>query len=270
MQNLSFRSARIEYSSRFQQAINDYKAVCHLHETATLPEECSRQALSRLPADCLRRVVRWLVGSVKQADALLSIVHPLRPPTSTGQFSVCVRKRPLWQSELEAGEYDAVTIDERAGRCVVHDGKAARDMSTYTLHREYALDHVFDEDTDEHVLHDAVISPLLDRVQAGGRASLICFGQTGTGKSYTAHRMQRFLAACLYPDQDGYPESHWAFPTASEQLLAVEVEAFELRQKKAYDLLNGRQVVRLVTDSEEQVHVLRGTKATATNPGYAA
>ena len=259
--NLSFRGARLEYSSRFQQAIQEYAVVCWLHKTASLPEEVTGSLLSRLPSDCLKRVCRWLVGSSKQADALLSIVHPLRPPPSSGQFQVCVRKRPIWGAEVEAGEYDAVTTEEEAGRVAVHDGKAARDMSTYTLHREYALDHVFDADTREEAIHASVVEPLLDRVRCGGRASLILFGQTGTGKSYTAHRMQRYLADCLYPRALEDAHGHWAFPAGETE---VEVEAFELRQKKAFDLLNGRNVVRLVSDAEEQVHVLRGTKAIAT------
>ena len=258
MQNLSFRGTRLEYSSRFEQAINDYRAVNNLYQAATLPESSTGLLLSRIPADCLRRVTKHLVGSFKQADSLLSLAQPLRPPPGTGQFEVCVRKRPLWPSERERGEYEAMTVEQATGRCTVHDGKAARDMSTYTLHREYALDHVFDADSSEEHLHSTIADPLLAKVRSGGRATLICFGQTGTGKSYTAHRMQRYLAEALLPDDA--TDGHWAFPAAQE----LEVEAFELRHKKAFDLLNERSVVRLVTDHEEQVHVLRGTKAVAT------
>uniref|UniRef100_A0A7S2JPI6 Kinesin motor domain-containing protein n=1 Tax=Haptolina brevifila TaxID=156173 RepID=A0A7S2JPI6_9EUKA len=267
MQNLSLRGARLEYSSRFEQAINDYRAVSNLVQAATLPEASTGLMLARLPADCLRQVVRHMVGSFKQADSLLSIAEPLRPPPGSGQFEVCVRKRPIWSSELESGEYDAVTTEEANGRCAVHDGKAARDMSTYTLHREYALDRVFDADSSEGHMHSTTLDPLLAHVCNGGRATLICFGQTGTGKSYTAHRMQNYLAECLFPEAssgDDEGDGHWAFPTSQ---ITLEVEAFELRQKKAFDLLNDRSVVRLVTDSDEQIHVLHGTKEIATTRG---
>ena len=161
--NLSIRNARFEYRSRFTQAITDYRAVCDLYAHARVPEEISQTLLSRLPADVLRRVVRHLVGSLSQADALLGIASPLRPPPAV-KFEVCVRVRPLWSTEAEDGEYDAISIDEDVGRCCVHDGKAARDMSTYTLHREFALDRTFGANTDEGAMHSQVVGPLLQRV----------------------------------------------------------------------------------------------------------
>ena len=246
--NFSFRGARLEFAPRFVSAIHDYRGVCELHDLSSVPVDSTNSFLSQLPELCVRRIARFLVGSYKQAEALTSIAQPLRPPAA-GAFEIVVRKRPLWAAEAERGEFDALTIDERAGRCVVHDGKAAKDMSTYTLHREYALDHCFGAEAQEDEIHSTVVDPLVARVVAGGRSSLVLFGQTGTGKTHTAHAMQRHLARQLFGSSAG---------------IDVELEVFELRQKKAFDLLNERQVVRLVTDAEEQVHVLRGTKALAT------
>lgn len=246
--NLSIRSARREYRLRFEEAIRTFRVVC---EITKLNNESASSLLSRLPVEMSRRVVRYYTGNVETAAGLLELAHPLRPPPAE-QFEIFVRKRPLWESERAQGEYDALTIDEAANRCVVHDGKAARDMSTYTLHREFALDGVYSEHAGEGELFTRVVDPLYDRARCGGCASLITFGQTGTGKTFTTNETQRYLARRLF-DGSGMKEE-----------LEVSVEIFELREKKAYDLLNERKLVRLVTGgAEESVHVLGGTKVVA-------
>ena len=247
--NFSFRAARLEYRARFMHAIEQYAGTCEIMRSSDDPEDTN--LLSKLPPEMLRRVARFYVGNPHQASALLSIAAPLRPPPAE-QFEIFVRKRPLWPSEAEASEFDCVSIDESAGRCCVHEGKAARDMSTYTLHREFALDGVFGASTDEAAMLDRVVAPLISLALDGGNASLILFGQTGCGKTHTAHTMQKFLAQRL-------------FQSAAAEAVEVCLEVFELREKKAYDLLNERKNVRLVSDAEQRVHVLGGVKANASN-----
>lgn len=75
-------------------------------------------------------------------------------------------------------------------RCVVHDGRLKRDHSTYMLHHEFRLDFALDENaTDQHVWEEA--APLLRHVQGGGRATLMLFGQTGTGRM-SLHRHEKY------------------------------------------------------------------------------
>lgn len=262
--NLSIRSARLEFAARFERAIHDYRGVCSLHHLVNQTDDCSQ--LARLPADCTRRIVRHMVGSYSQADKLCSIVKPLRPPPPTN-IQVCVRKRPLWAVEQEDGQYDALTIDEVAGRCTVHDGKAARDMSMYTLHREYALDHCLSASASETAIQGVVVDPLLRDVRDGGRATVVFFGQTGTGKTHTTHQVQQYLAARLFPDDSADDDGHWAFPAVEKSAsdARVSIEVFELRGKRAYDLLAERKVVRLVADANEEVHVLGGRRVEASS-----
>ena len=271
--NLSIRGARREFSSRFEHAINSFRVMSEFNRLNVSANDLS--LLSRLPPEMARRIIRSYIGPTVSGD-LLAMAQPLRPPPAE-QFEIFCRKRPLWNSEAEDGEYDALTIDDKTGQCVVHDGKAGRDMSTYTLHREFALDGVYGASADERQMLSRVVDPLCELAHGGGAASLILFGQTGTGKTHTSHNMQCYLARRLLP-----PESeagaHWAFPAASAATssatsttstagttsTSVVLEIFELREKKAYDLLNGRKAVRLVADSDERIHVLGGTKVVAT------
>lgn len=252
MANLSIRSARREFAMRFEEAIAKFNGVCEIDRLNR--DEKLHSMLSRLPNEMARRVVRFYIGNADAARELISMVQPLRPPPAA-QFEIFVRKRPLWDSERAEGEYDALTIDEVSGRCVVHDGKAARDMSTYTVHREYALDGVYGATTDEARMLSQIVDPLYELARKGGHASLISFGQTGTGKTHTTNAMQRYLAHRLFEGQVEADASAEGQPT-----LEVSLEIFELREKKAYDLLNARKQVRLVTDADEQVHVLGGTR----------
>lgn len=255
--------------------------------------DSSTSLFSKLPTELARRVVRAYAGPDAASSLLTIATDPIRPPPAE-RFEIFARKRPLWKSEAAEGEYDALTIDEDVQRCIVHDGKAARDMSTYTQHREFALDGVYAAATQERDLLARVVDPLLAKAAAGQRASLILFGQTGTGKTYTSHNMQRYLATQLLAGAEAHATAdevtvereaegaHWACPPPPEVLprwatkwrslrqgpaeapsegpSEVVLEVFELREKKAYDLLNERKVVRLVADKDEHIHVLGGVR----------
>ena len=90
---------------------------------------------SRCALDCMSRILYILIGHEK-AHLERFCVMPLRPPpllpplsSATAQsdtagaadrsprFAVAVRKRPLWESESCAGEFDVLTVLEN------HDSK---------------------------------------------------------------------------------------------------------------------------------------------------
>lgn len=283
--NLSIRDARREFAPRYEHAINTCRVVNEIMRLNSSLDTSTSSLFSKLPTEMARRVVRAYAGSDAAPSLLTMAVDPLRPPPAE-RFEIFARKRPLWQSEMAEGEYDALTIDEGAlQRCIVHDGKAARDMSTYTQHREFALDGVYAAATHEASLLARVVDPLLAKAAAGQRASLILFGQTGTGKTYTSHNMQQYLATeevlattdkAPTEEWEAAEGAHWACPpppmastagSAAASPREVVLEVFELRDKKAYDLLNARKQVRLVADEHEHIHVLGGIKVHAKTSG---
>ena len=88
-----------------------------------------------------------------------------------------------------------------------------------------------------------------------------------TGKTYTTGNMQRHLARRLF-EPEAEAGAHWAFPlreadASSAPVVRVVLEVFELREKKAFDLLNEHAQVRLVTDASEHVRILGGTRLAA-------
>jgi hypothetical protein len=142
----------------------------------------------------------------------------------------------------------------------------------------YALDGHYGDGATNRDVFAAEVQPLLKLAVGGGRATFVCFGQTGTGKTYTAHGMECAIAAALFGSvgemgggsvsddgggssggsggaNGGAPAAEGRIePQGGARLLplgaAVDVSAFELRGKQARDLLAGGRLVKLL-----QVHL---------------
>jgi len=168
-------------------------------------------------------------------------------------FRVCVRKRPLFPHEEEMGGYNTVQANYRHlvsdsrdinSSVTTHDGHLARNGRILTInHRSYKFDRVWDEYTyNEQVCEDEV-APLVQWALQGNSATVLYFGQTGTGKTFTLSGALHFICSSLRGK-------------------AIEVLVYEIHGKKCYDLLNARKVVFLRSDENETVHV-RGARTVA-------
>jgi hypothetical protein len=66
-----------------------------------------------------------------------------------GVIRVCVRKRPIHKRELDAYEFDCISISSREKVAIVHDARMHIDMKRQFLNNhEFDFDQVFDEYTD--------------------------------------------------------------------------------------------------------------------------
>ena len=82
-----------------------------------------------------------------------------------------------------------------------------------------------------------------------GPRTVICYGQTGTGKTHTFSGVLDVIGECLSRNQCS---------TAAH----VYIQFYEIHGKKCYDLMNERKVVKILSDEEERVHA-RGAKTVA-------
>jgi hypothetical protein len=184
---------------------------------------------------------------------LLNSSMPSKLDSSFLPFRVCVRKRPLFDFEVQRGSYDTVQSNDNhlSGRrreergnnkaITTHDGRLARNGRILTInHRSYSFDRVWDECASNYDVCRDEIAPLVNWAAQGKSASVLCFGQTGTGKTFTLTGALDFICESL----QGY---------------YLEVKAYEIHGKKCHDLLNARKVVFLRSDENEHVHV-RGAK----------
>ena len=108
-------------------------------------------------------------------------VHVVSP--SEYPFRLCVRSRPLMEFEKRMDAYSCVDTDALAKNVTLHDGKMARSGRRLTMtHRQYVFDRIWGPGVSNKTICDTEIAPLIQWVKGGRSSTLLCFGQTGTGK----------------------------------------------------------------------------------------
>lgn len=100
---------------------------------------------------------------------------------SGNSVRVCIRRRPIFQHELKDHEFDVITcIDKK--KIVVHDARMHIDMKKqYLHHHEFSFDNVFDQNVSNKDVYNATANPLVRFAAAGGYATCLMYGQTGSG-----------------------------------------------------------------------------------------
>ena len=146
-----------------------------------------------------------------------------------GGVRIYARIRPT------AGEKSVRVVERSSGDAVMlHEAKLSRSHRTFACrHHRVAVDGVFESDASEVMAR--VVDPLINDVLKGRAATLLLFGQTGTGKTHTLREaLTRFI---------------------SKIDTTTAVRFVELAGKKACrDLLNNAAQVRLLSDSDDRVH----------------
>ncbi len=222
---MSHREFAVKHASFILKAISNFQCV---------EELVSSLSKRRVPPEIQKQITDYLLRS-HSALVYSSLLrrekvryYSVNSETFRDNFRVYIRKRPLFGFETNEGLYDITDISG-GGRCLhVHDGKMARSGRLITMtHKAYIADRVFGDRADEKEFCAEVVGPLLDSaVNNRGNSTLLCFGQTGTGKTHTLKNALHYICSNL-------PES------------SVELSFFELHGKKCYDLLNNRRLLHL-------------------------
>ena len=114
-------------------------------------------------------------------------------------------------------------------------------------HRTYTVDRAVGEEVDNEDFVAFECEAVVARMLAGGAATLLFFGQTGTGKTYS-------FSGCL-----GYILN--VMGCRKQKLRAT---FYEIHGKDAFDLLHERKKVFLRADAQDKIHV-RGARAIETS-----
>eukprot|EP00929_Paragymnodinium_shiwhaense_P043020 TRINITY_DN22171_c0_g1_i1.p1 TRINITY_DN22171_c0_g1~~TRINITY_DN22171_c0_g1_i1.p1 ORF type:complete len:708 (+),score=161.29 TRINITY_DN22171_c0_g1_i1:77-2200(+) len=244
------RAARQEFGGAYRRGIREFRDVRRLALAC-------KGLWAQLPD--AHMILRFLAdeGVVQLAwDGIITLDNALARQRQLS-FKVMARKRPLLQDEVEAEAYDSVSTENSNNAVVVHDGRVHRDGRTlYMSHSRFCLDRIFQEKDDNEVVYAEAARPLLDSAATGARSTLIMFGQTGTGKTYTAWGVLDRLARDLFlSEQDADP--------ADEAAREVGVVCYQImgngRRDNVSDLLNGNKQIKALTGEDGQVHV-RGAR----------
>ncbi|KAK9407182.1 kinesin-like KIF2B [Crotalus adamanteus] len=175
------------------------------------------------------------------------------------KICVCVRKRPLNQREAEIKEVDVVTIP-CSGVVMVHEARQKLDLTRYLEHQTFRFDHAFDDGATNESVYQHTAQPLVETIFRGGMATCFAYGQTGSGKTHT-------MGGDLSGKKQDSTKGIYAMaardvffllqkPTYKMLELQVFGAFFEIYWGKVYDLLNWKNRLRVLEDSNQQVQVV--------------
>ena len=250
------RAARREFGDVFGPAAEAHAGGARFRAAF----RCARDpgsALARLPEPLLAQVL---------AQAFPQAERPTwRGGGAAAGAQVFVRKRPLAEWERTEGDYDVVSC--LGGALVLHDGRLRNNgRELHMIHRRYRCTAVYDDFADNDEVYAQTTAPLVrwvalgaDGRASGGRAgTVVLFGQTGTGKTFTAQAVQQRAAEELFAGlaAEGSGEAR------------VELSFYEMCGSSFFDLLNARAPLSVLTDGEGHVHV-RGASSRAVSSAAA-
>jgi hypothetical protein len=116
---------------------------------------------------------------------------------ATKVILVCSRVRPIFESELETGNFSIVNTKERTS--FIHEplfhtftGKAKPKT------RMFKVDRAFGPKDDSKKVYNMIGAPLIPIVIEGGTGTLLAYGQTGSGKTFTMSAILNFVSEDLF------------------------------------------------------------------------
>ena len=182
-------------------------------------------------------------------------------PHSTSEDSkiyVCVRKRPIFDKEIQNGEIDCVSaINPKVS---IYDCKFKIDGYTkYIDTNDFYFDNVFNENEDTDLLFDCSVKPSLDILLKGGVVTCFAYGQTGSGKTFT---MKGIQDAAIYSIFEDFSE----ISKHSKKKFKFFISFFEIYSGRLYDLLNNRNKVQALEDKNQKVQIYGLTEKEVFNP----
>ena len=162
VRNVDKRTARRDHAPKFMGAIAQYR-----YDNGLLGEDAHEGQPSE--------------GAVEHGDG----DSCQGEGAGTSRLRVCVRQRPIFSHETQAGEFDVLSSDRRA--MVVHDCRTEADCRRlFISHHTLAFDRVFDGRTASEAVYADAVAPLV-RLAARGEAPacILMYGQTGRWAALT-------------------------------------------------------------------------------------
>ena len=237
----SHRETAHKHAERIQATIDDFTKIVFLWRGLLQPSS----PLFLITLESLSQIVEIAMpGCQAEVPEQLAVYQTqLAKPLAQRRFPIrtVVRKRPVLAFEAEAGEFDCIRTNPRDKRSVlVHDAKLARNGRRIEMtHHHFVFDNVFHEQVTNRAVFDSEVRPLLAAALEGKRATLLCYGQTGTGKTYTLSGMLREVVGA-----------------AGQQLSLQCYELMPTLRQEVVDLMSEkRKNVRCCADEHDQVHV---------------
>ncbi|KAF5900348.1 kinesin-like protein KIF3C isoform X1, partial [Clarias magur] len=168
--------------------------------------------------DLIRGVVRGMCESVK----------------------VVVRCRPLSRKEEASGHDSILDLDVKLGQVALRNPRAPPGEPDKT----FTFDAVYDAASKQSDLYDESVRPLVDSVLCGFNGTVLAYGQTGTGKTYTMQgEWTEAERRGIMPSSFEHIFTH--ISRSQNQQYLVRASYLEIYQEEIRDLLTADHSKRL-------------------------
>ena len=167
------------------------------------------------------------------------------PPidSSDSKIYVVVRKRPIFQKEINNGEIDCISVINP--RVYIHECKIQIDgITKYLEDHEFYFDATFGENSKNYDIYNITLYPMINLVLNQGIVTCFAYGQTGSGKTFTMNALEKEAIDDLFSQSEkmGNPFDFY-------------VSFFEIYRGSLYDLLNNKSKVEILDDKNGKVHI---------------
>ena len=163
--------------------------------------------------------------------------------SSDSKIFVVVRKRPIFQKEINNGEIDCISVINP--RVYIHECKIQIDgITKYLEDHEFYFDATFGENSKNYEIYNITLSPMINLVLNQGVVTCFAYGQTGSGKTFTMNALEKEAIDDLFSQSEkmGNPFDFY-------------VSFFEIYRGNLYDLLNNKNKVEILDDKNGKVHI---------------
>ena len=156
---------------------------------------------------------------------------------------VVVRKRPIFQKEINSGEIDCVSVVNP--RIYIHECKVQIDgITKYLEDHEFIFDNAFGDNDQTSDVYQYTIAPVINLILNQGIVTCFAYGQTGSGKTYTMKGIETLAIDALY-------ESGAKMGNKFDFYISF----FEIYGGRLYDLLNNKNKLQVLDDKKGKVQI---------------
>ncbi|KAH8349921.1 hypothetical protein KR084_009201 [Drosophila pseudotakahashii] len=146
---------------------------------------------------------------------------------------VVVRTRPMDKNEVSAGALISISVDKLNRAITVMKPNATANEPPKT----YYFDNVFDGGSNQMDLYVDTARPIVDKVLEGYNGTILAYGQTGTGKTYTmSGNPDSPQTKGIIPNAFAHIFGHIAKAKENQKFL-VRVSYMEIYNEEVRDLL---------------------------------
>ncbi|CAK9301838.1 unnamed protein product [Gordionus sp. m RMFG-2023] len=147
-------------------------------------------------------------------------------PTDIENVKVVVRCRPLTEREKIEKFNEVLELNEDNGSITI---KSNNDIKTFTF------DKIFGPSSEQEVIYNMVASPLVESVIEGYNGTILAYGQTGTGKTYTMEGYNSNFG--IIPNSFSHIFDY-IYNSGVNKNFLVRVSYLEIYNEEVRDLLN--------------------------------